>query len=190
MDVTVSGQQLNVGNALTNYATERTNEVVNRYFQTSISAKVVFSKVANYLYHCEIIVNEGSKRNIVIKSSANSDEVYSSFDSALMKIEKQLRRYKSKIQDKDKASVNEILKSIDAKKYVLSPNLDESEEEGAPAIIAEKNTEIFTLSVGEAVMRMDLQNLPALMFKNSQSGRLNAVYYRKDGNISWVDCPE
>ena len=56
-----------------------------------------------------------------------------------------------------------------------------------PAIIAEKPTQVLPISVGEAVMKMDLENLPALMFENVKTGRINVVYYRRDGNISWVD---
>ena len=56
-----------------------------------------------------------------------------------------------------------------------------------PVIVAEKATKILKLSVGQAVMKMDLQDLPALMFFNSAHGRLNVVYRRADGNISWVD---
>ena len=48
-------------------------------------------------------------------------------------------------------------------------------------------TKIEKLTVSEAVMRMDLQNLPTLLFINAQSGRINVVYHRQDGNISWID---
>ena len=54
-------------------------------------------------------------------------------------------------------------------------------------VIAEKPTEIEPLTVSQAVMKMDLQDLPAIMFFNSAHGRLNVVYRRIDGNISWVD---
>ena len=56
-----------------------------------------------------------------------------------------------------------------------------------PVIVAEKATKILKLSVGQAVMKMDLEDLPALMFRNVKTDRINVVYYRKDGNISWVD---
>jgi hypothetical protein len=59
--------------------------------------------------------------------------------------------------------------------------------EGQPAIIAELPTEITTLSVSEAVMRMDLADAPALMFRNRAHGGLNVVYRRPDGNIGWID---
>ncbi len=60
----------------------------------------------------------------------------------------------------------------------------------APLVIAEKSTDIETLTVSEAVMKMDLSDLPALLFVNSAHGRVNVVYRRTDGNISWVDPAE
>jgi hypothetical protein len=64
---------------------------------------------------------------------------------------------------------------------------DEPHEGEPPMIIAEMETEIATLSVGEAVMRMDLANTPVIMFCNSANGGFNVVYRRADGNIGWID---
>ncbi len=54
-------------------------------------------------------------------------------------------------------------------------------------VIAETVTEIDRLTVGDAVMRMDLADQPVLMFRNSSTGELNVVYRRADGNIGWID---
>ena len=54
-------------------------------------------------------------------------------------------------------------------------------------VIAETQTEIASLSVGEAVMRMDLADQPVMMFRNSATGVLNVVYRRTDGHIGWID---
>lgn len=59
--------------------------------------------------------------------------------------------------------------------------------DGQPAIIAEIPTEIATLSVGEAVMRLDLADVSAMMFHNRANGGLNVVFRRTDGNIGWID---
>ena len=56
-----------------------------------------------------------------------------------------------------------------------------------PIIVAEMQTDIATLSVSEAVMHMDLADLPVLMFRNSKTNALSVVYHRKDGNIGWID---
>ncbi len=190
MKVTISGHHMSTGSSLQEYVTERASGVVLKYFPNAISANVLFEK-EGYLYICDINLNEGTGRKILIRSSCSSDDPYSSFDSALMKLEKQLRRYKSKISDKStRAKTSEAIEVIAATKYVISPNrevIEEDIEEDHPVIIAEKKLEIETLSVSDAVMKMDLGNLPALMFKNIKNDRINVVYYRKDGNISWVD---
>ena len=74
------------------------------------------------------------------------------------------------------------------KKYTLKPEVgEEDDHKNAGLVIAEQHTEIGTMTVSQAVMKMDLQDLPALMFFNSAHGRLNVVYRRNDGNIAWVD---
>lgn len=191
MQIEVSGQQISIGQPLQEYVRSRLGDVVHKYFENAPSSRVHFSKQGASLV-CDIMVSDGTGRHMVIKGDSVSDEIYHSFDLALVKVEKQLRRYKSKLQTHHKQIKSSEITS-QAIKYVISPDLflDDNEldliDGNNPAIIAEKPTQILPLSVGEAVMRMDLQNLPALMFLNKKTGRVNVVYYRKDGNISWVD---
>lgn len=184
MQISVAGQHITVGVSLNDYVKDRAEEVVKKYFENAISAHVHFSK-QGFQYTCNIVVNDGVKH--VIKSESISDEIYTSFDVAIAKVEKQLRKYKSRLKDRQgKIKVSEV--ALKAMKYVISPYQEEEADiENGPLIIAEKPTEIAAISVSEAVMKMDLENLPALMFKNSKTNRINVVYYRKDGNISWVD---
>jgi hypothetical protein len=48
-------------------------------------------------------------------------------------------------------------------------------------------TEIEIMTVGDAVMRMDIENVSAYMFRNAAHGRMNVVYHRSDGHIGWID---
>jgi hypothetical protein len=59
--------------------------------------------------------------------------------------------------------------------------------DGSMRIINEKESEIESLSVEQAIMKMDLLDLPALAFMNNKNGKINFIYHRKDGNISWID---
>ncbi len=103
---------------------------------------------------------------------------------------KQLRRYKRRLRDhhakiREPAEVEER-----ARDYVLAPVAEEADEDdaaGAPTVIAEISTELPRLTVGEAVMRMDLADAPVLLFRNRSHGELNLVYRRADGNIGWID---
>jgi ribosomal subunit interface protein len=191
MQVSVSGQHLSIGLSLQEYVKERMGGSIKKYFDHAPSATVHFNK-QNHHFSCDIVVNDGTGRHIVIKSNASSDDVYFAFDAALSKIEKQLRKYKSKLKDhSSKMKVSEVIPTTT--KYVISPTKIDDEVEDQeidldnPVIVAEKATKILKLSVGQAVMKMDLEDLPALMFRNVKTDRINVVYYRKDGNISWVD---
>ena len=185
MQVSVSGQHISIGDALHQYVESRIIEVVRKYFEHAISASVRFSK-QGFQYVCDIEVNDGTGRHLIIRSDYRCDEIYSSFDTALAKVEKQLRKYKSKLKDRhNRVKVSQI----EATKYVISPQqINEDEDIGdSPLIIAEKPVDVMPLSISEAVMKMDLENFPALMFQNIKTGRINVVYYRRDGNISWID---
>jgi hypothetical protein len=134
------------------------------------------------------LVNEGTGKGLVIKSSAHDSDPYRSFDHALTKVEKQMRKHKSRIKEHQKIKVDKLF-SIEAKRYVISPAADEEDMGDAPAIIAEKVTAIETMAVGDAVMKMDLLDLNTYIFINSGTKRLNVLYYRGDGNIAWIDVP-
>ena len=185
MNITISGQHMSVGASLEEYVREKLQHIVDRYFDHATGANVHFVK-HNYLYKCDIVIHDGTGRHTIIKSDAECDDVYSSYDLALTKSEKQLRRYKTRLKDRH-SRVKLSDPDFGAMKYVISPNREDSHDADAPAIIAEKKVPIEVLSVSEAVMKMDLENLPAVMFKNIKNSRLNVVYYRADGNISWVD---
>ncbi|MCC8400007.1 MAG: ribosome-associated translation inhibitor RaiA [Rickettsia endosymbiont of Culicoides impunctatus] len=189
MQISVSGQHISIGNSLQDYVKSRTTQVAEKYFSTIVSANVHFSKQGFQLV-CDIVMNDGTGRHIVLKGNAASDDIYSAFDTALSRLEKQLRKYKSKLKDRhDRIKISEAAPK--AVKYTITPHEHEDEDNvpasDNPVIIAEKSVEILTLSVSEAVMKMDLENLPALMFQNSNTNRINIVYYRRDGNISWID---
>ena len=188
MQILVSGQHIAIGQSLQDYAKGRAADSIHKYFDHAPSANIHFAK-QNYEFLCDIVVNDGTGRHVIIKSNAASNDAYTAFDAALSKIEKQLRKYKSKLKDHStRMKISEI--TPDVAKYIISSGADNNEDEidvDNPVIIAEKAAKIMKLSVGEAVMRMDLENLPALMFENVKNGRINVVYYRKDGNISWID---
>ncbi len=191
MKITISGKQMKVGAALQEYAKDNIETSIKKYFEQAISAHITFSKEA-HLFVTDIVVNEGVSNQLYYKSQAKEDSIYASFDRAVDRMEKQLRRYKRRIKNHHKTSVGETTAAaFAATKYVIADDGQDHEEsvaEDNSVIIAEKQTAIETLTVADAVMRMNLANLPALMFVNKKTGNFNVVYRRLDGNISWVDA--
>ncbi|XVN40546.1 MAG: ribosome-associated translation inhibitor RaiA [Rickettsia endosymbiont of Argas persicus] len=190
MNISVSGQHISIGNNLQEYSKERAAHIINKYFSDIINVDIHFSKEGTN-FKCDIIVKYGSGKHNIVKSNDSCNDIYVSFDKAMSKLEKQLRKYKSKLKNHHtgKMKVSEI--AFEGTKYIISPeeqkDNEELEDNDNPLIIAEKPVEILKLSVKEAVMKMDLEDLPAVVFKNIKNDRINIVYYRKDGNIAWVD---
>ncbi len=184
MDLAIKGKGLDVGEALRAHIEAELNGIVAKYFARALDATVAVSREA-HRFRADITVHP--LKSVVIQGHAAADDAYAAFDSALERIAKQLRRYKRRLNDHHKHRLSD--ETIPAQQYVIAPESDEEElpADGQPAIIAELATEIETLSVGEAVMRMDLADVPALMFRNRAHGAMNVVYRRRDGNIGWID---
>jgi ribosomal subunit interface protein len=189
MQVLVSGKGVEVGESLRTHVEAQIEEHVKKYIDRVTSVQVVVSREA-HLFRVDITGNLGTHSGLVVRGRGEANDVYAAFDDSLEKISKQLRRYKRKITNHHKKYEDEPVSSkpVGGVKYVLTPQAGEQDDDKSSGIIiAEKPTEIGTMTVSEAVMKMDLQDLPALMFFNSAHGRLNVVYRRTDGNISWVD---
>ena len=185
MQLSVTGKQLDVGDALRTHVEESLQASVGKYFDNAIEANVVFSRVA-HRYRTDISVHVG--RGILVQSHAEVNEPYPAFDAALERLGKRLRRHKRRLRNHHKGAKEKFLP---AQQYILAGETEESlaeeNEKQWPVIIAEMATEIPMLTVEEAVMRLDLGELPALMFSNSAHRGLNMVYRRSDGNIGWID---
>jgi ribosomal subunit interface protein len=187
MHITVAGKQLDVGDALRLHAEAAIEDIADKYFGNAIEAHVVFSREA-HLIHCDLQVHVG--RGILVRSEDEAGDPYVAFDGAAVRIGKRLRRYKRRLRDHGRND-ERARKDQPGRTYVLQAG-GETEEppedaEPQPVVVAEMDTPIPQLSVSEAVMRLDLADLPALLFHNSAHGNLNVIYRRRDGNIGWID---
>lgn len=195
MKIQVSGKQTEVSDALRSHVERRLLAGVEKYFGDGIEASVVFSREArNHRADCAVHVGHG----IQVQSHAETDDITTCFDAAADRLEKQLRRYKRRLRKHHSRQHRRPDDGQAAQTYILAPEPEDGDGDGdrdepetfQPVVVAEASTRIHTLTVGEAVMRMDLAALPVMMFRNSGNGRLNVVYRRDDGHIGWVDPAE
>jgi ribosomal subunit interface protein len=188
VQISINGKQIDIGDALRDHIERETTVSVNKYFENHTDAKVSISKDGPD-FRSDISVHVG--KGIIIQGHAVAGDARSAFDSATENVSKRLRRYKRRLRDHHKKRSDKF-ESATAQQYVLAAEPDqttenETAEPDQPIVIAEMETAIEELTVGEAVMRMDLASQPALLFRSSAHGGLNLVYYREDGNIGWVD---
>jgi len=191
MNVSVTGKQLDVGDALRAHIEDTVSAVAEKYFTNSLDSHVVVSREGSR-YRADVSVHVG--RSITLQSHGEGGDAYTAVDAAVERAAKRLRRYKRRLRDHHKERGPEI-EALPAQQYILAgigegEHGDAEAHEGqadSPVVIAEMATAIESLTVGEAVMRMDLADQNALLFHNRASGNLNMVYRRNDGNVGWVD---
>lgn len=182
----ITGKQMDVGEALSTYVTDAMQAVVDKYAERPTDANVVFSK-RGHEFRCEATVHLST--GLTTQAHATANEVYGAFDQCCEKMEKQLRRYKRRLKDHHRVR-SQPVEAEGAAYYVMASEQGGSDAEPdslEPMIIAEMETRIPSISVGEAVMQMELQGAPILVFRNENSSGVNVVYRRDDGNIGWID---
>ena len=202
MQIRTIGANMDVGDSLTNHVKENLEKEIVKYFDGAVDAQVNFSKNVSD-FKVLILINEGIRGGVRVKSNASAGDAYAAFNSAKEKAAKQLRRYKRRLKNHHKTIDNkqiDFLNSIyESQKYVISEQFEEEgigsdnenivvENKGKKEfdVITEKTTDIETITIDEAIMKMNLADLPALAFVNVDSKNINVVYHRKDGNISLI----
>ncbi|MEO1192069.1 MAG: ribosome-associated translation inhibitor RaiA [Pseudomonadota bacterium] len=188
MQLTVTGKQMDVGDAFREHIDEKLNHILEKYFGDAIDVSVTVARDASG-YRTTIAAHVG--KHVEVFADGTGHDPYPAFDSAAEHLSKRLRRNKRRLRDHHKTP----LESLSAPAFVLSAEEDDedlepiegAEGEDSPPVVAELTAQIALLTVSQAVMRLDLMQDPALLFKNRAHGGLNMVYRRHDGTIGWID---
>jgi len=193
MTLRISGKSISVGDALRGRVSERTDEVLRKYFDGNYSGHITLSKDGfGFRTDCALHLDSG----ITLEADSNAADAYASADQALALIEKRLRRYKSRLKDRSArkshaAAVAVAAATLDAPSYIIEAPADGEDEVDSynAVIIAEATTSLKRFSVSEAVMELDLTGAACIVFQHGGSGRVNIIYRRPDGNVGWIDPP-
>jgi ribosomal subunit interface protein len=194
MQISVSGKQIDLSDALRTRVSDSLDQIASKYFDHALEANVTFSRARSF-FTCDINMHAG--RGLTLRGEGEAGDANSAFDDAAEHIAKRLRRYRRRVNDHARDLANRARPEI-ARAYVLRADMAEEPPlagerltaNGAAhaTVIAESPTEISRLTVGEAVMQLDLADQMVLMFRNSASGELNVIYRRTDGHIGWIDA--
>lgn len=188
MDIRVSGHQVDTGDALRTHVSDRLGAIADKYFARAISAHVTFGRGPHdHAFVCDIVAHV--MQGVILKGSGKAAEAHPAFELAADRIEKQLRRYTSRLRKRpvgaEPALPDEVAADADYRIFDVGDGEDEPADN--PPIVAETKVDIPDASVSDAVMMLDLRNTNALLFRNSATSRFNMVYRRGDGTIGWVE---
>jgi ribosomal subunit interface protein len=193
MQITVSGKQVDLSDALRTRVSQALDTITAKYFDHALEAHVTFSRARSF-FTCDINVHAGT--GLMLRGEGEAADANAAFDDAAEHIAKRLRRYRRRVNDHARDLAHRERPQA-ARQYVLRQEEEEETQANGEVkaatyatVVAEHPTEITVLTVSDAVMRMDLADQPVLMFRNSANGMLNVVYRRSDGHIGWIDPNE
>ena len=175
---------MDVGEALRERIAAGLEAGVSKYFDRPGEASVVVAKPTHmFEVDCSVHLPSG----VTLQAHGDGADAYAAFETALDKIEKRVRRYKRRLKDHHRDKT-QLPQELIAERIIKSSEDEDDEPAGeAPAIIAETDVRLKTMTVSMAVMQLELTDAPALMFRNASNRGLNMVFRRKDGHVGWVD---
>lgn len=179
MPIKVSGKNIEMGESLKNFITLEIQKMADQYIGEFIDAHALMNK-ANGLFSCELDIHIA--RGFTLRSSGQDPDPYIAVTQAMTILKQRTKRYKARLRSmerhrKDASSLS---------RFVLADSQEEEKVQESPLIIAEMPDTLDVMSVGDAVMQLDLSEFPVFVFKNIVTEQLNVVYKRSDKNIGWI----
>ena len=192
MQLSVTFRHMDSTDALREYAKEKV-ERIRKYFPDPIKAHVVLVCDRGYNHTADVMIT--LHNGLVIKGVETTEDMYSSIDLVMAKIERQVRRYKEKIRSHKGAEglhgQREIIHSVLAEPAEAESWSDRQRPRAPGACEPEiiKKSKFFAkpLTPNEAVMQMNLLNNDFLVFTNAASHEVNVVYRRGDGTYGLIE---
>lgn len=190
-NITVTGRHVMVTDAMKDYAIEKVSKIER--FTDRILEVVITMDIQKLDHRVDITMKVN---HIKIKSSAISSDMYVSIDMAVHKIETQLLKYKQKLQDHQTRAVSEIDMRVNVIRPKELQELDEVNDaiieeslkaEDSFSLVPDDTRAMRTLTVEEAIMKMDLSQDAFLIFKEIDDQKVKVLYRRTDGNYGLIE---
>ncbi|PHR61592.1 MAG: ribosomal subunit interface protein [Robiginitomaculum sp.] len=185
MQIQIVSKGIDVSPALSERISARLEDMMDKYIHRDGEAQISIAKDGAGF---QTVINMHLPSGTTMQARGAASDAYAASDEALEHLEKRLRRYKRRLKDHHQESKAEAMAM-----YILQNPVeegDDSEDAGLPAepiVIAEKTTEIGTMTVSMASLELGLTDSNVVVFKNAAHGGINVVFKRADGNIGWID---
>ena len=180
MNIIISGKQMELTDGIKGTIEEKLGRL-DFYLHPETELKVTVSaKKARQKVEATIIPISGP----IIRAEDIEENLYAAIDVVYDKLNKQLRKYKKRLQDRHQ--------SIESIRFDAIEDLNEndySQEEGNLDIVIERTKRfgVKPMSPEEAVLQMDLSEHDFYMFKNAETNDISIVYRRKNGGYGLIE---
>lgn len=172
MKITVSGKNMDITDALRDYAVKRISKI-DKYFDNDIEAQVTMNvEKDRHIVEVTIPIN-----GIILRGEEETADMYSSIDLVVEKLERQIHKYKTKINRKLRKT---------AFKFDNKGKIEDAKNE-EPKVVKTKRFAVKPMTIEEAILQMNLLGHDFFVFFNAETEEANVLYKRKDGNYGLIE---
>jgi putative sigma-54 modulation protein len=185
MQVSITGRHVELTDPLKEYVNDKLQHLKHS-FDHVVDVHVVLS-VEKFRQRCEINMQASG---INIHARHETEDMYASIDGVVDKLNRQLKRYRSKLHRHQGQHGQRKGREIKVSHRVLdiAQERDELAEDFQPETLNHEHIDAQPMSIDEAVMQLELdENRDVLFFTNQETDSLNALYRRANGTLSWVE---
>ncbi len=178
MEFVLRGRNIEVTEALKRYVEKKVGRI-EKYFDIPLRAQVTLGvERERHIVEVTVPIN-----GMLLRGEEEVDDMYAAIDGVVDKLERQIHKYKTKINRKARQQdprFTPILENV-APSIELEP--DEDEE---PRVVKVKRVQLKPMDVDEAILQMNLLGHDFFVFTNAEDARTHVVYRRKDGNYGLI----
>ena len=174
MKVIISGKNFSLTDSIKDYIEDKLQKL-DKYFTPEMEAKVTLGTQKNRMY-AEITI---PSKGVIFRAEQGSTDMYVSIDLTVDVLERQIRKYKSRIVEKHRADVN-FSESFLKEENPLY-------DSGDIRISRTKRIDLIPMDPEEACMQMELLGHDFYVFYNMENEMVNVIYKRKDGSYGLIE---
>ena len=176
MQINLRGKNMEITPALQDYMAKRLSKL-EKYFNTPIEAQTTLSVVReDHIVEVTIIID-----GLILRGEESTSDMYASIDLVVDKLERQMHKYKTKINRKLR---HKGIKEI-SEKFAGPGKEEDSEPE--PRVVRTKRFVMKPMPIEEAILQLNLLGHDFFVFTNADTGEINVLYKRKDGNYGLIE---
>lgn len=174
MKLNLKGKNIEITDGIKEYAEKRFQKL-DKYFDKEFEVNATLS-VQKDMHKIDVIL---PLSGFVIKGEDRTRDMYSTIDNVVDKIERQIRKYKTRINRKGRL--------IDAKDQYVPVSEEKELDMGIPNIVKTKKFPVKPMNKEEAVLQFGLLDHSFFVFLNSETDEVNVLYKRNDGQYGLIE---
>lgn len=175
MDIIIRGSKLEITEAMESYAKEKISRLAKYLENSDDTHATILVKIHGHLHIVEVTI---PLKNFILRAEESKDDFYAAIDTVTDKLERQIRKNKTRIAAKKNKEVKDF-----AYDYIQS-----IEEESEEKIVKRKKIEVKPMDEEEAILQMELLGHEFYLYKDIETGEPAVIYKRKDGDYGIIEA--